>query len=181
MTALYRTVVKTELGSTIAISSDRGLCTLEFHHPDRQVLLSDRLRHWFPDHELSKHDHSVLKSTRTWLESYFSGAFDSLKPLPLDLRGTDFERSVWDLLLEIPLGSTATYGELAARLDRRHGARAVGLAVGRNPVSIIVPCHRVVGSNGSLTGYGGGIERKRWLLGHECSAAPGLFSAASSR
>ena len=85
---------------------------------------------------------------------------------------------VWDLLLDIPLGSTMTYGELARKLNRPNGARAVGLAVGRNPVGIIVPCHRVVGSNGSLTGYGGGLDRKRWLLEHECSAAP-LFRSAS--
>ncbi len=180
MATLYRSTVKTELGLLIAVASDGGLCALEFDRDDRKSLLHERLQRWFPDHELSKSDHEVLERARTWLTDYFSGYFSRLGKVPLALRGTDFERRVWEMLRGIPVGSTATYGELAARLDSRNGARAVGLAVGRNPVSIIVPCHRVVGSDGSLTGYGGGIDRKRWLLGHECSAAPGLFSAAGS-
>jgi methylated-DNA-[protein]-cysteine S-methyltransferase len=101
-----------------------------------------------------------------------------MEMLPLDLRGTDFERQVWDLLLDIPLGSTMTYGELARKLNRPNGARAVGLAVGRNPAGIIVPVI-VSLEDGSLTGYGGGLDRKRWLLEHECSAAP-LFRSASN-
>lgn len=180
MATLYRTAVKTELGPLIAVGSDEGLCALEFDKADRKSQLHERLPRWYPDHQLSNADHPLLGRTREWLGAYFSGAFNKLANVPLDLRGSDFERAVWDMLLEIPVGSTVTYGELAERLDRRHGARAVGLAVGHNPVSIIVPCHRVVGRDGSLTGYGGGIDRKRWLLGHECSAAPGLFSAVGS-
>jgi methylated-DNA-[protein]-cysteine S-methyltransferase len=114
-----------------------------------------------------------------WLGNYFASRFHQLEALPLDLRGTDFERKVWSLLLDIPLGSTVTYGELAQKLNRASGARAVGLAVGRSPVGIIVPCHRVVGRYGSLTGYGGGLDRKRWFLEHECSSAP-LFRSVSS-
>jgi O-6-methylguanine DNA methyltransferase len=109
------------------------------------------------------------------------GRFHQLKPLPF---GSSWhrlpERQIWDLLLDIPLGSTVTYGELARKVNRPNGARAVGLAMRRNPVGIIVPCHRVVGRNGSLTGYGGGLDRKRWLLEHECSAAP-LFKSVSNR
>ncbi|MFE2755231.1 methylated-DNA--[protein]-cysteine S-methyltransferase [Actinosynnema sp. NPDC059335] len=100
------------------------------------------------------------------LEEYFAGkrtAFD----LPLSMAGTPFQRTVWDALKEIPHGETMTYGELAARIGRPTASRAVGLANGKNPISIIVPCHRVVGSTGGLTGYGGGIERKRMLLGFE--------------
>ncbi|WP_246038311.1 methylated-DNA--[protein]-cysteine S-methyltransferase [Saccharothrix texasensis] len=100
------------------------------------------------------------------LEEYFAGrrtVFD----LPLAMAGTPFQQTVWDALKEIPHGETTSYGELAARIGRPTAPRAVGLANGRNPVSIIVPCHRVVGSTGGLTGYGGGIERKRALLAFE--------------
>jgi methylated-DNA-[protein]-cysteine S-methyltransferase len=124
--------------------------------------------------------HPILDQTRSWLEHYFSGRFDLLKGLPLDLRGTDFERLVWDRLCNITLGATTTYGNLAAALRHANGARAVGLAVGRNPVAIVVPCHRVVGQNGSLTGYGGGLERKRWLLGHEGVVTRGLFQVSAA-
>ena len=104
---------------------------------------------------------------REQLEAYFAGErveFD----VPLDLdRATPFRRSVWRALLEIPYGSTVSYGELARQLGRPTSARAVGMANGSNPISIFVPCHRVIGSGGSLTGYAGGLERKRYLLGHE--------------
>ncbi len=83
------------------------------------------------------------------------------------LQGSPFQRRVWQALLEIPYGATTTYGELALRLGKPGAARAVGLANGRNPFAIVVPCHRVVGARGALTGYGGGLERKRWLLDHE--------------
>ncbi|HEY1594682.1 MAG TPA: methylated-DNA--[protein]-cysteine S-methyltransferase [Thermoleophilaceae bacterium] len=100
------------------------------------------------------------------LEQYFAGErveFD----LALDMHGTQFQRNVWDALLTIPYGETCSYGEIAKRIGRPDRARAVGAANGSNPVSIIVPCHRVIGSDGSLTGYGGGLPRKRWLLDHE--------------
>jgi methylated-DNA-[protein]-cysteine S-methyltransferase len=87
--------------------------------------------------------------------------------LPLELEGSDFQRRVWNELLEIPYGETASYAELARRVGKPTAFRAVGLANGRNPVAIIVPCHRVIGSSGKLTGYGGGLPRKTWLLEHE--------------
>jgi len=109
----------------------------------------------------------ALAPVREQLDAYFEGArleFD----VPLDLdTATPFRRSVWSALLEIPYGATVTYGELARRLRRPTAARAVGIANGSNPISIIVPCHRVIGSGGSLTGYAGGLERKRYLLRHE--------------
>ncbi len=96
------------------------------------------------------------------------------------LNGTEFQRRVWGELREIPLGETISYGELARRLGTPGASRAVGLANGRNPVSIVVPCHRVIGADGRLTGYGGGLERKAWLLRHEATirggAAVGLFA-----
>ncbi len=100
------------------------------------------------------------------LDEYFAGRrrdFD----LPLRLRGTVFQQRVWRELCEIPYGETWSYGQLARRIDKPNASRAVGLANGRNPISILVPCHRVIGADGSLTGYGGGIERKQWLLAHE--------------
>lgn len=100
------------------------------------------------------------------LEEYFAGTRTSFE-LELDLLGTPFQRTVWRALCSIPYGETVSYGELAAMVGRPTAARAVGMANGRNPVGIIVPCHRVVGSTGDLTGYGGGIERKRQLLAFE--------------
>lgn len=180
METLHYTVIPSEVGPLSALVTGKGLCGLEFDRPDRQAMLQDRVSKWFPSSQVAESGHPLLEKVKGWLERYFAGRFHQLEPVPFDLRGTEFERRVWELLLEIPLGSTATYGELARKLKRPNGARAVGLAVGRNPVGIIVPCHRVVGSNGSLTGYGGGLDRKRWLLEHECSAAP-LFRSASSR
>ncbi|POX38829.1 cysteine methyltransferase [Streptomyces sp. Ru73] len=111
------------------------------------------------------------------LRAYFDGeltAFD----LPLRLEGTPFQRRVWAALCDIPYGATVSYGELAERLGRPTAARAVGLANGRNPVGIIVPCHRVVGASGSLTGYGGGLDRKRHLLDFERARATARQDAA---
>lgn len=107
----------------------------------------------------------VFDEVRRWLDVYFSGVKPNFTP-QISLRGTAFQRRVWEMLLAIPYGQTVTYGELARHLGCRW-AQAVGGAVGRNPVSIIVPCHRVVGADGSLTGYAGGIERKRALLDME--------------
>ena len=107
----------------------------------------------------------VFDDTAQWLDTYFAGSEPDETP-PMRLRGTAFQKSVWLALLEIPYGKTVTYGELAV-LGMPNGARAVGSAVGRNPISILVPCHRVVGAGGRLTGYAGGVERKRILLGLE--------------
>ena len=100
------------------------------------------------------------------LEAYFAGDLKDFD-VPLTLHGTDFQRRVWTELQRIPYGETTSYGELAERMGRPTAARAVGLANGKNPISIIVPCHRVIGSTGSLTGYGGGLPRKRYLLSFE--------------
>jgi len=100
------------------------------------------------------------------LSEYFAGRLTSFD-LPVTMTGTSFQRLVWSALQDIPYGTTVSYGELAAAIGRPSAARAVGLASGRNPISIIVPCHRVVGSDGSLTGYGGGLERKRYLIALE--------------
>ncbi len=110
--------------------------------------------------------HPVLSRARAQLEEYFAGtrrAFD----LPLEPSGTPFERSVWAALLRIPHGETTSYGAIAALLGRPRASRAVGAANGKNPLAIVVPCHRVIGASGALTGYAGGLGRKKWLLEHE--------------
>lgn len=98
---------------------------------------------------------------------YFAGELHAIDELPVQLGGTLFQKTVWQALREIPCGTTISYGELAKRIGQPAAVRAVGLANGANPIGVVVPCHRVIGANGSLTGYGGGIERKRWLLEHE--------------
>lgn len=117
-------------------------------------------------------DLSVLHAARRWLDAYFAGARPDVRALPLAPAGSDFRQLVWALLLEIPYGQTTTYGALAKQAAGALGlasmsAQAVGGAVGRNPISIVIPCHRVLGVDGSLTGYAGGLDKKQWLLAHE--------------
>jgi methylated-DNA-[protein]-cysteine S-methyltransferase len=108
----------------------------------------------------------VLDATVEQLAEYFSGTRHTFE-LPLDARGTGFQRAVWAALREIPYAATTSYGAIAAQVGRPRAVRAVGAANGRNPIAIIIPCHRVIGSDGGLTGYGGGLPTKRWLLAHE--------------
>jgi methylated-DNA-[protein]-cysteine S-methyltransferase len=127
---------------------------------------------WMSPHELpppgAERDDEALAPVAAQLADYFAGrrlAFD----LPLAPTGTAFQQRVWSALRDIPYGRTTTYGEIAAGLGQPTASRAVGLANGRNPIAVIVPCHRVIGANGTLTGFGGGLPRKRWLLEHERS------------
>jgi len=101
------------------------------------------------------------------LSAYFKGDLDALADVEVAMAGTPFQREVWSALRAIPAGTTVSYGQLAANLGRKEASRAVGAANGANPIPIVVPCHRVIGANGSLTGFGGGLPRKRWLLDHE--------------
>ena len=105
----------------------------------------------------------VFEETHRWLDLYFSGKQPDFIP-PIAPKGTPFQMKVWENLLTIPYGKTVSYGDVARRFSSKMSAQAVGGAVGRNPIGIIIPCHRVIGADGSLTGYGGGLERKRWLL-----------------
>lgn len=115
-------------------------------------------------------DHPVLTRTKRQLNEYFAGTRKQFD-LPLDFRGTDFQKSVWAALLTIPAGETRSYADIAAQIGRPRACRAVGAANGKNPISIVAPCHRVIGSNGSLTGFAGGLEGKRYLLDLERRAA----------
>jgi methylated-DNA-[protein]-cysteine S-methyltransferase len=109
-------------------------------------------------------------TVRDGLSRYFAGEVTTIEVIPVATAGTAFQRDVWAALRKIPPGTTLSYGALARTIGRPRSVRAVGLANGANPIGIIVPCHRVIGADGSLTGYGGGIERKRWLLAHEGAA-----------
>ena len=124
------------------------------------------------EHACMQHT-SVFAQTEKWLKAYFAGEQPAQLP-PLAPQGTAFQREVWQILLEIPYGQTVTYGEIARRLAKKRGiaamsAQAVGGAVGRNPISLMIPCHRVLGAGGSLTGYAGGMERKKALLALEAA------------
>ncbi|MDO7841283.1 methylated-DNA--[protein]-cysteine S-methyltransferase [Sphingomonas immobilis] len=122
-------------------------------------------------------DHPVLAETARQLRAYFDGTLEAFD-VPLDFAGTDFQKSVWAALLAIPFGETRSYGEIARAIGRPAAVRAVGAANGRNPISIIAPCHRVIGSDGKLTGFAGGLEAKAFLLRLEGVVAPAQAGAA---
>lgn len=164
---LVRKYIPTPLGRMILIASEKGICFLEFEKKDRNIMLEKRLVRWFNSPNIIDGSHEFIQKGEVWTDNYFQGKFQLLGFPPLDLRGTQFELSVWDALKSIPLGKTISYGEVAEKVAKPGAARAIGGIVGRNPISIIIPCHRVIGKNGSLTGYGGGIENKKWLLAHE--------------
>lgn len=158
-TSIVQTRFQSPLGTIIIAATAKGLAGLWFegqrHLPPELV---------DPPVWPSDPDHLVLKEVMQQLTAYFAGQ-RSRFDVPLDLaHGTAFQQSVWHALLNIPQGATASYGEVGRRIGKPAAVRAVGAAVGRNPVSIIVPCHRVMGANGALTGYAGGLERKTALL-----------------
>jgi methylated-DNA-[protein]-cysteine S-methyltransferase len=143
-----------------------GLLTLVAADGALAGVYMEQHRHRPAQETFGERDDTAFAAVTEQLAEYFArerGGFD----LPTTVRGTPFQRSVWTALRDIPYGETISYGELAARIGRPTAVRAVGLANGRNPISIVVPCHRVVGSTGDLTGYGGGLERKRHLLDFE--------------
>jgi AraC family transcriptional regulator of adaptative response/methylated-DNA-[protein]-cysteine methyltransferase len=170
MGALLRDILDTPVGDMLAISSSGGLAALEFDTPDRFHRLERRLARWYAPYTIVDGSSPFIDQARAWLKAYFAGG--TLPEVDLDVRGTPFETRVWELLVRIPLGETRTYGDLAKTFGSINRARAVGLAVGSNPAGVIIPCHRVIGSTGSLTGYGGGLGRKKWLLAHEAQKRP---------
>jgi methylated-DNA-[protein]-cysteine S-methyltransferase len=165
---LSRAILTTPLGNMLALAGNAGLCALEFVGPDKRLTRLDaRLRRWFPPHEIVDEETETLARTRAWLDAYFAGETADTRDLSIDMHGAAFEKRVWKALLDIPPGETTSYGAIAKKLGSAGASRAVGAANGANPIAIIVPCHRVVGASGSLVGYGGGLERKTWLLDHE--------------
>jgi methylated-DNA-[protein]-cysteine S-methyltransferase len=162
--------VESPIGRLLLQTDGQSLTGLYMDVPSRPPR---GIEHWTQDPDAGPLPAAVLQ-----LEEYFVGKrrdFD----LPLRPQGTDFQQCVWRALTEIPYGVTWSYGELAKRIGNPNASRAVGLANGQNPISILVPCHRVIGANGSLTGYGGGLERKRWLLAHEGLQQQLLHSACA--
>ncbi len=121
---------------------------------------------YFVDHAKPRDANSVTQLVKTQLSEYFQGTRQDFD-LPLDADGTEFQKTVWKALLTIESGQTCTYGDIAKQIGNPKGMRAVGLANGKNPLTIVVPCHRVIGANGKLTGYASGTDRKAWLLNHE--------------
>jgi O-6-methylguanine DNA methyltransferase len=166
---IVRKLLTTAFGEFVAFGSDQGICALEPPLPRRQTLIHDRLRRWNARFQLTQGRNPHIDTVEIWLATFFRGGFGQLPQLSLDLKGTPFELAVWEELRRIPAGKTVSYSDLARRLDKPSAARAVGGAVGKNPIAIVVPCHRVIGKNRKLTGYGGGIERKGYLLAHESS------------
>ena len=152
------------LGTYLILSSKQGIVCIE---PEEEA--NNRIKRWQHDGVRIKEGGTEYnRRAASELDNYFAGRLSHFD-LPLDLRGTPFQRQVWRLLLSIPYGETVSYGDLAHSLGQDNAARAVGGAVGRNPISIVIPCHRVIGSDGSLTGYGGGLPRKRALLDLEAN------------
>ncbi len=146
-----------------------GEALVALDYPGFEARMMRLLARRFPGARLA--DGAVPPAVAAALERYFGGDEAALAGLALKLGGTPFQRAVWDALRNIPRGATQSYGGLAAAIGRPAAVRAVGLANGANPVAIAVPCHRVIGANGALTGYAGGLERKAWLLRHEGAAA----------
>ncbi len=127
---------------------------------------------WYPGEPRTR---QPIPGVAAVMARYFTGEIGVLDTIPVELNGTPFQKNVWQALRRIPGGSTISYAELAKRIGEPSAVRAVGTANGANPVAVIVPCHRVIGSDGRLTGYGGGLDRKQWLLEHEGVVPPTLF------
>jgi len=157
MTLAY-TLFPSPVGELTLVASDTGLVAILWQDDDpARVRLAGRQE---------KPDHPILARATSQLTDYFAGVLRAFT-VPLDLRGTPFQRTIWAALLAIPFGETRSYGDIACAIGKPTASRAVGAANGRNPISIIAPCHRVVGANGALTGFAGGIDTKRWLLDFE--------------
>lgn len=163
MTDLYQDEFESPIGKVYVVSDGASLRALDFEGYESRM---DRLlkRHYgqYRLHSTRKPGGAIKR-----LADYFAGDLEALDSLPVATNGTPFQQQVWAALRLIPVGTTVTYGTIAARIGQPKACRAVGLANGSNPIGIVVPCHRVIGSQNNLTGYGGGLPRKQWLLNHE--------------
>jgi methylated-DNA-[protein]-cysteine S-methyltransferase len=161
---ILQTSIESPIGELTLVANLEGLCGIYFveHNPAPQRSA------WIVG------DDGRFDETKAWFNNYFRGFTSICLPKFVFSHGTSFQRKVWDTLLHIPFGSTMSYGEIARTIGSEKAVRAVGAAIGHNPLSIVVPCHRVIGRNSTLTGFAGGIERKAWLLHHE-GAVPTLI------
>lgn len=169
--------VRSPLGTLTIVAAGDALCGLDF--PVGRSRMLARVRSRFPRAALQRRRDPNGYATR--VRAYFSGDLGALDGIAVDCGGTPFEEQVWNALRAIPAGRTTTYRELAAIVRHPRAVRAVGRANARNPVCLVIPCHRVIGSDGHLRGYGGGIWRKRWLLEYEGAAPPPSPSAKTRR
>ena len=160
------------IGPLTIAEKDGRVCVL--HFGSRSGPVRATLARWYPGERTIR---GVRVDLRRQLDAYFDGDLGALETIGVELKGTPFQCRVWEALRSIEAGTTTSYGALARQVGEPRAVRAVGAANGANPVAIIVPCHRVIGSNGSLTGYGGGLNRKQWLLAHEARYS-GLFAHA---
>lgn len=159
---LFHRNIDSPVGPLLIAGNDDGLQLIEFHAPRHPIT---RGEHWRAG------DHAVLQQAQSQLAEYFAGTRRAFE-LPLAPQGTQFQRQVWWELANIPFGGTISYAELATRVGRPAATRAVGAANGRNPIPIVLPCHRVIGADGSLTGFGGGLPTKQFLLQLEGAFPP---------
>ncbi len=164
--------VETPIGALDLVVRDRDVCLFEFARGRRRV--EKRLTARFGDVEL-RDAVNPLGYTDS-IRAYFEGQLSALDQIRVDPGGTTFQGLVWSELRRIPVGRTRSYAEIARAIGHPTATRAVGAANGQNPIAVILPCHRVIGADGTLTGYGGGLDRKRWLLRHEGVAVPGSES-----
>ena len=155
--------IETPIGPRVLVAHDGVILLLEFEDASERVARQMKAR--FGDVDLQPASNPFGISDH--VSAYFAGELSAIENLLTDGGGTEFERRVWAELRKIPLGTTVSYGSIARKLGDVQQSRAVGTANGRNPISIVVPCHRVIGADGSMTGYGGGLKRKEWLLRHE--------------
>ena len=175
---LFLDRIETPIGEMLLVTDAAGkVRALDWNdYQSRMTTLLDR--HYGKGRYTLEPAHDT-KALREVIRRYFAGEVNAIDELATETTGTGFQKSVWNELRNIPVGTSISYGTLAKRIERPKAVRAVGLANGSNPIGLIVPCHRVIGADGSLTGYGGGLERKKWLLEHERMHAKGvsLFAA----
>ncbi|MEW8959375.1 MAG: methylated-DNA--[protein]-cysteine S-methyltransferase [Moorella sp. (in: firmicutes)] len=164
--ALFLTFYPSPIGRLTVVTTGEKLCRLAFPGEEHEGIMSD-LKSKLPGTTINVDEGgSTCREIINQLDEYFSGSRFSFT-IPMELYGTPFQLTVWSALREIPYGTTLSYGDIAEKIGRPKAARAVGQAVGRNPLSIIIPCHRVIGKNGQLIGFGGGLKIKEWLLNFE--------------
>jgi len=160
--------IESPIGTILVIhDSEERMRALDFHDYEPRMRRLLKLHYGVEGRDHFLQEAGAPEATRDAIARYFAGEVTAIDSVAVATAGTEFQREVWTALRTIRAGTTTSYGALACRLGRPKSMRAVGLANGANPIGIIVPCHRVIGSDASLTGYGGGLERKRWLLMHE--------------
>ena len=160
---IHLTTLQSPIGELTVGARGGRVCLLHFGPDEPRIRAA--LRRWYKDEPIELHPDPA--GAVTALREYFAGSLTALDGIDVEMNGTPFQQRVWTTLRSVKAGTTTSYAAIAKAIDAPQAVRAVGAANGANPVAVIVPCHRIIGTDGSLTGYGGGLERKRWLLEHE--------------